>query len=139
MTVLMEVAMIKDQSSHTTLPAADLNRAKKFYADKLGLKPSSESPGGLFYVTGGGTRFILYPTPNPTRGGHTQMGISVQDVKKTVTELKRAGVVFEEYDFPGLKTEGGIATAGDVRSAWFKDSEGNLIGIVQLPPGVDPA
>jgi catechol 2,3-dioxygenase-like lactoylglutathione lyase family enzyme len=139
MTVLMEVAMIKDQRSHTTLPAADLNRAKKFYADKLGLKPSTESPGGLFYVTGGGTRFILYPTPNPTRGGHTQMGIAVQDVKKTVSELQAAGVVFEEYDFPGLKTEGGVATTGDVRAAWFKDSEGNLIGIVQLPPGADPA
>ena len=102
-------------------------------------KPSTESPGGLFYVTGDGTRFILYPTPNPTRGGHTQMGIAVQDVKKTVSELQAAGVVFEEYDFPGLKTEGGVATTGDVRGAWFKDSEGNLIGIVQLPPGVDPA
>lgn len=139
MIVLMEVAMIKEQRSHTTLPAADLGRAKKFYAEKLGLHPSTESPGGLFYVTGGGTRFILYPTPNPTRGGHTQMGFSVQDIEKTVSDLQAAGVAFEEYDFPGLKTERGVAQTGDVRAAWFKDSEGNLIGIVQLPAGVDPA
>jgi catechol 2,3-dioxygenase-like lactoylglutathione lyase family enzyme len=131
--------MLKDQRSHTTLPAADLGRARKFYAEKLGLNPSTESPGGLFYVTAGGTRFILYPTPNPTRAGHTQMGFSVQDIESTVSDLQGAGVDFEAYDFPGLKTERGIAQTGDVRAAWFKDSEGNLIGIVQLPAGVDPA
>jgi predicted enzyme related to lactoylglutathione lyase len=131
--------MIKDQPSHTTLPAADLVRAKKFYAEKLGLNPSTESPSGLFYVTGGGTRFILYPAPNPARAGHTQMGISVQDIDSAVADLQAAGVIFEEYDFPGLKTERGIAQTGEVRAAWFKDSEGNLIGLVQLPPGAEPA
>ncbi len=131
--------MIKDQRSHTTLPAADLGRAKKFYAEKLGLSPSTESPGGLFYVTGGGTRFILYPTPNPARAGHTQMGFAVEDINSAVADLKAAGVTFEEYDFPGLKTEGSIARTGDSSAAWFKDSEGNLIGLVQLPPGADPA
>ena len=139
MTVLMEVAMIKDQRCHTVLPASDLSRAKKFYADKLGLSPSTESPGGLFYVTGGGTRFTIYPTPNQTRGGHTQMGFSVNDIEKTVAVLRAAGVVFEEYDFPGLKTIGGVAQTGDVRAAWFKDSEGNLIGLVQIPAGAEPA
>lgn len=119
MTVPMEVAMIKDQRSHTTLSASDLGRAKKFYAEKLGLNPSIESPGALFYVTGGGTRFTLYPTPNQTRGGHRQMGISVDDVEKTVADLRAAGVVFEEYDFPGLKTVGGVAQTGDVRAAWL--------------------
>jgi predicted enzyme related to lactoylglutathione lyase len=134
----MEVAMIKDLRSHTTLPAADLGRAKKFYAERLGLSPSTESPGGLFYVTGGGTRFTIYPTPNPTRGGHTQMGFSVNDIEGTVAELQAAGVVFEEYDFPGLKTERGVAQTGEARAAWFKDSEGNLIGLVQLPAGAEP-
>jgi hypothetical protein len=86
----------------------------------------TESPSGIFYVTGGGTRFILYPTPNPARAGHT-------------AGLKAAGVIFEEYDFPGLKTEGSIAETGDTRAGWFKDGEGNLIGLVQLPPGADPA
>jgi len=131
--------MIKDQRSHTTLPASDLGRAKKFYAEKLGLSPATESPSALFYVTGGGTRFTIYPTPNQTRGGHTQMGFSVDDVEKSVAVLRAAGVVFEEYDFPGLKTIGGVAQTGDVRAAWFKDSEGNLIGLVQLPAGAEPA
>jgi hypothetical protein len=66
------------------------------------------------------------------------MGFSVQDIEGTVSDLQAAGVAFEEYDFPGLKTERGVAQTGDVRAAWFKDSEGNLIGIVQLPAGVDP-
>ncbi len=130
--------MIKDHPCHTTLPAADLGRAKKFYAEKLGLHPATESPGALFYVIGNGTRFTLYPTPNANRGGHTQMGISVDDIDRTVAELRASGVAFEEYEFPGLKTVGSIAQTGDVRAAWFKDSEGNLIGLVQLPPGVEP-
>ncbi|MEA2681810.1 MAG: hypothetical protein QOK05_138 [Chloroflexota bacterium] len=129
--------MFSDHKTHTTLPALDLGRARKWYAEKLGLVPASDNPAGLFYVLGG-TRFILYPTPNETRGGHTQMGVATDDIQGTVAELKSRGVVFEEYDFPGLKTEGGIAATGDARAAWFKDSEGNMIGVVQLPPGADP-
>jgi catechol 2,3-dioxygenase-like lactoylglutathione lyase family enzyme len=130
--------VFKDLRSQATLPAADLERAKKFYAEKLGLTPSTESPGGIFYVVGGGTRFTIYPTPNPSRGGHTQLGFTTSDVKKEVAELRARGVVFEEYDFPGLKTEDSVAKTGDTFAAWFKDSEGNTIGIVQLPPGAEP-
>lgn len=130
--------MLRDARSHTTLPVADVERAKRFYAEKLGLQPSTEAPGGSFYVTGGGTRFLLYPTPNPNRGGHTQIGFSVDDIEQTVADLKAAGVVFEEYDSPGFKTVGGIGQAGDIRNAWFKDSEGNLLGLVQLPADVEP-
>ena len=130
--------MFKQLRSHTTLPAADLERAKRFYAEKLGLSPATESPGGIFYELAGGTRFILYPTPNPTRAGHTQMGIATTDIDAEVEALRSRGVVFEEYDFPGLKTENGIAQTGMTRAAWFKDSEGNMIGIVQLPPGAEP-
>ena len=130
--------MIKDLRTHTTLPAADLERAKKFYADKLGLTPATESPSGIFYELAGGARFILYPTPNPTRGGHTQIGFATNDIEKEVAELRARGVTFEEYDFPGLKTIGGIAQTGTARAAWFKDSEGNMLGVVQLPPGAEP-
>jgi catechol 2,3-dioxygenase-like lactoylglutathione lyase family enzyme len=130
--------MIKELRSHTTLPAADLERAKRFYAEKLGLSPATESPGGIFYELAGGTRFILYPTPNPARGGHTQIGLVTNDIEAEVKELQSRGVVFEEYDFPSLKTDNGIATTGPTRAAWFKDSEGNMIGIVQLPPGAEP-
>ena len=130
--------MLENLRSHTTLPAADLDRAKKFYAGKVGLTPATESPGGVFYELAGGTRFILYPTPNPARGGHTQIGFATSDIEAEVKSLQSRGVVFEEYDFPGLKTDGGIATTGPTRAAWFKDSEGNMIGIVQLPPGAEP-
>ena len=130
--------MLKNLRSHTTLPAADLDRAKKFYAEKLGLTPATEAPGGIFYEVAGGTRFILYPTPNPARAGHTQIGFATTDIEAEVKALQSRGVVFEEYDFPGLKTEGGIATTGPTRAAWFKDSEGNMIGIVQLPAGAEP-
>jgi catechol 2,3-dioxygenase-like lactoylglutathione lyase family enzyme len=127
--------MIKELKAHTTLPVLDMERARRWYEEKLGLTPSTESPGGSFYELAGGTRFALYPTQNESRGGHTQMGLASEDITADVAQLKGRGVVFEEYDFPGLKTEGSIATTGDVRAAWFKDSEGNMIGIVQLPPG----
>lgn len=130
--------MLKDLHTHTTLPAADLERARKFYQDKLGLAPFSEAPGGLFYVMASGTRFVLYPAPNPTRGGHTQIGFATSDIRKEVADLRARGVVFEEYDLPGFKTEDSVATTGDTKAAWFKDSEGNTIGLVQLPPGVEP-
>ena len=130
--------MIKNLRSHTTLPAADLQRAKKFYAEKLGLSPATESEGGIFYEIAGGTRFILYPTPDPTRAGHTQIGFATNDIESEVEELRSRGVMFEEYDSPGLKTKNGIAQTGEARAAWFKDSEGNMIGIVQLPPGAEP-
>ena len=130
--------MIKDLRTHTTLPAADLERAKRFYAEKLGLTPATESRNGIFYEVAGGTRFILYPTPNPTRGGHTQIGFATKDIKAEVTALRARGVVFEEYDFPGLQTVDSVAKTGDAQAAWFKDSEGNTIGIVQLPPGAEP-
>ncbi|HXA42916.1 MAG TPA: VOC family protein [Candidatus Solibacter sp.] len=131
--------MIQDLKTHTTLPAADMERARKWYEEKLGLTPMSVSPTGVFYEVAGGTRFILYPTPNPSRGGHTQIGFATDDIVAEVAALKARGVVFEEYDFPGLKTENSIAQTGDARAAWFKDSEDNTIGIVQLPPGADPA
>jgi predicted enzyme related to lactoylglutathione lyase len=124
--------MLKSHPTHTTLPATDLNRAKQFYIEKLGLNPGLETPGGVFFELGEGTRCILYPTPNENRGGHTQMGVRVEDLDAEVQELRGRGVVFEEYDFPGLKTENGIAVTGAGRAAWFKDSEGNTIGLVQL-------
>jgi catechol 2,3-dioxygenase-like lactoylglutathione lyase family enzyme len=120
---------------HTTLPVADLQRAKDFYADRLGLTPSSETPGGAFYDCADGTRFVLFPSRGAASGTHTQLGFAVTDIAAEIAELTSRGVVFEDYDLPGFKTEGGIATVGELRSAFLKDSEGNLLGLVQLPPG----
>jgi len=115
---------------HTALPVLDLGRARAFYSEKLGLEPADENPGGLLYRLDGGGEFLLYPSGNRP-GGHTQANINVDDVAALVARLKSRGVVFEEYDWPGLKTVDGIATTGPHRSAWFKDSEGNLIGLMQ--------
>jgi catechol 2,3-dioxygenase-like lactoylglutathione lyase family enzyme len=130
--------MLKDRRVHAVLPVADLAKAKVWYQEKLGLSPVSEDPGGAFYEAAGGTRFSLYPTPNTSRGGHTQLGFTTSDIEAEVGELKQRGVVFEEYDFPGLKTENSIASPGPIRAAWFKDSDQNIIGLIQLPGGVEP-
>jgi catechol 2,3-dioxygenase-like lactoylglutathione lyase family enzyme len=122
----------------TRLPAQDLNRARAFYADKLGLEPVEERPGGLRYVCAGG-EFALFESAGAASGDHTQMGWEVDDIGATVTELRSRGVVFEEYDIPGLETVDGIADiegnypskgTGE-RGAWFRDSEGNMLGIGQ--------
>ncbi len=105
--------MLTDRPIHTPLPATDLQRAKRFYADKLGLTPETELPDardGLFYRCGGNTRFLVFPS----------------------AALKARGVIFEEYDMPGLKTINSVATIGQSKGAWFKDSEGNLLALGQF-------
>jgi catechol 2,3-dioxygenase-like lactoylglutathione lyase family enzyme len=122
----------------TRLPAQDLNRARAFYAERLGLEPVEEREGGLRYVCAGG-EFALFQSGGAPSGDHTQMGWEVDDIEATVAALRARGVVFEEYDFPGLQTVDGIADIegnypskgiGE-RGAWFRDSEGNMLGIGQ--------
>ena len=122
----------------TRLPAQDLRRAKAFYAEKLGLEPTEEREGGLRYVCAAG-EFALFESSGAASGDHTQMGWEVEDIDATVRELRARGVVFEEYDIPGLKTIEGIADiegnypskGRGERGAWFRDSEGNMLGIGQ--------
>jgi len=117
---------------HATLPAQDLPRARKFYEEKLGFKPVDESPAGVWYESGG-TRFLLFPTSGKPSGTHTQIGIRVDDIEETVQKLQGKGVTFEEYDTPPIKTSNGIAqVAPGNRAAWFRDTEGNLIGVIQM-------
>lgn len=123
----------------TRLPARDLDRARRFYSEKLGLEPVDERPGGLLYRCGG-AEFALFRSTGASPGTFTQMALEVDDVEAAVAELKRRGVVFEEVDVPGLRTRGGIAEvegnypskgARGERGGWFHDSEGNLLGIGQ--------
>jgi catechol 2,3-dioxygenase-like lactoylglutathione lyase family enzyme len=114
-----------------TLPATDLDRAIAFYRDKLGLEPVEKNPGGVAYEGASGSRFFLYPSQGTASGTHTQLALEVDDIEATVAELKGNGVVFEEYDTPELKTENSIARTGDFQGGWFKDSEGNMIGVMQ--------
>ena len=131
--------MLKDGHVATRLPAQDLERARMFYADKLGLEPSEERPGGLLYEPASGV-FALFQSSGASSGEFTQMGWDVEDIEATVAELRDRGVMFEEVDAPGLKTIDGIAeVAGNYpskggegeRAAWFRDSEGNMLGIGQ--------
>jgi catechol 2,3-dioxygenase-like lactoylglutathione lyase family enzyme len=114
-----------------TLPAVDIDRAKAWYRDKLGLEPLEEHEGAVVYRAGPST-FQLYPTQNAGTAQNTLGAWYADDVEAVVAELRSRGVEFEEYDFPGLKTEDGIADLGFERSAWFKDSEGNTLAIAQL-------
>jgi catechol 2,3-dioxygenase-like lactoylglutathione lyase family enzyme len=133
--------MLEHSNVAARIPARDLERARAFYTQKLGLEPVEERPGGLRYRCGSAW-FSLFQSSGSPSGRHTQMGWQVSDIEATVAGLRARGVVFEEYDLPGLKTIDGIAEiAGNYpshgrgeRAAWFKDSEGNLLGIGQPIP-----
>lgn len=118
------------------LPAVDLSRARRFYEGKLGLKPMSAGKSGaaypdVMYQCGGGTRLYIYQRA-ATKADHTVAGFAVDDIQASVKELKAKGVAFEEYDMPGLKTVGGIATIGANKTAWFKDTEDNILAVIQM-------
>jgi predicted enzyme related to lactoylglutathione lyase len=124
--------MLKDSEGViATLPAQDMSRARSFYEGKLGFTPTEESPDGGVYYEAGASRFLVFPTRGRPSGDHTQIGFDVRDIGAEVEEMKRKGVNFEEYDLPGFKSEGGIVEIGGERSAWFKDSEGNLLALAQ--------
>ncbi|HVN12541.1 MAG TPA: VOC family protein [Kineosporiaceae bacterium] len=122
--------MLNDGRFEANIPAADIERAKAFYADKLGLTPSAELvPGYLRYETAGGTAFNIYETQFAGRAGHTIAQIHVADVEKEVGDLKAKGVAFEVYDdMPGVEWRGDVAVMAEMgKAAWFKDSEGNIL------------
>jgi predicted enzyme related to lactoylglutathione lyase len=123
--------MLQDSPMYSYLPATAVARARAFYEQKLGLRPSEEIAGGVVYKFAGGTACFLYPTKNAGTNRASQAYWQVKDVEREVAELKSRGVTFEEYDVPGMKTVNGIATAGGAKTAWFKDTEGNILAIVQ--------
>lgn len=131
--------MLPDARYSAALPCSDLERAKSFYADKLGLTPVGERPGRLFYQGRSGTDFVLFASSGQASGSFTQMGFSVADIGAEVRDLKQRGVQFEEYDLPGFDKQTSIAWVSDHSAAWFKDSEGNLLVIIQEPPGTSGA
>jgi len=123
----------------TRLPARDLDRARRFYSEVLGLEPVDERPGGLLYRCGG-TESAVFRSAGAAPGTFTQMGWEVDDLDTVVAQLRARGVTFEEVDVPGLRTKGGITDidgnypskgARGERAVWFRDSEGNLLGIGQ--------
>ena len=115
-----------------TVPASDLERAMSWYADKLGLEPAEAAEVGAYFNVGSG-RFLLYPSEFAGTNQATAMSFEVDDIEAAVAELKANGVTFEDYDIPGVETEDQIASfeveGRVIRSAWFKDSEGNVLAI----------
>jgi predicted enzyme related to lactoylglutathione lyase len=125
------MAMLQSSPMYAYIPVRDLARARQFYEQKLGFKPKKEQAGGVVYEFGKNTACFMYPTPNAGTSKASQAFWQVDDVEREVSELKARGVTFEEYDMPGMKTKDGIATAGGAKSAWFKDTEGNIMALIQ--------
>jgi predicted enzyme related to lactoylglutathione lyase len=122
--------MLKDARIVPYIPVADVRRARKFYEEMVGLIPIEEYAGGVFYECGG-ARVFMYPSAGAGTSKASTAFWSVDDVASEVAELKSRGVVFEEYDLPSIKTVNSIATGGGAKTAWFKDTEGNILAVSQ--------
>jgi predicted enzyme related to lactoylglutathione lyase len=123
--------MLSDFPSYPTIPAKDLERARAFYEGKLGLTVEEVTAAGVMYGAKGSSLFV-YPSEFAGTNKATTAGFRVTDLPATVAALRARGVRFEEYDFPGFATVDGIARTPGGSAAWFKDTEGNIIGLVQI-------
>jgi predicted enzyme related to lactoylglutathione lyase len=122
--------MLKDAPIIPYIPVSDLARARKFYSEKVGLEPKAENNGGLTYECGG-TEVFMYVSAGAGTSKASQAFWSVKDLRAEVAELRTRGVTFEEYDFPGMNMRDGIMEAEGALAAWFKDSEGNIMALIQ--------
>lgn len=123
--------MISNMRSMATLPAANMDRAKKFYAEKLGFKPQETMPTGEVIYKSGDSSFFLYQSQYAGTAKNTAITFETDNLERDMRELKNKGVKFEDYDMGDLKTVNGIASVGDIKSAWFKDTEGNIIALTE--------
>ena len=123
--------MLQNAPMYAYIPAKDVNRARKFYEDKLGFVPKQVTEDGVYYEFAGGTACFLYLTPNAGTSQASQAFWSVADVDREIEALKARGVTFEDYDLPGEKSPSGAISAGGAKAAWFKDSEGNIMALIQ--------
>jgi catechol 2,3-dioxygenase-like lactoylglutathione lyase family enzyme len=125
-----EMLMLSDAPVTTILPVMNMERARDFYEKKLGLTPVGLKPDGKFvYSCGGGAVIALFPKDGGTKADHTAISFQVSEITGAIKGLKKAGVVFEDYDFPGLKTVNHVCVLGAEKAAWFKDTEGNYLCI----------
>ena len=119
--------MLANADVTTILPVIDMARARAFYEGRLGLQPGGFRPDGKFVYRVGGSTLALFPKPEGTRADHTAISFRVSDIAAGIEALQRAGVVFESYDLPGLKTVDHVCVLGSEKAAWFKDTEGNIL------------
>jgi catechol 2,3-dioxygenase-like lactoylglutathione lyase family enzyme len=109
------------------LPVKDLDRARRFYEQQLGLAAGSAKPDGKFVYRCGGTEIALFPRPGGTKAEHTALSFKVDDIRASIRELEARGVRFADYDLPGLKTLEHVCVLGAEKAAWFQDPEGNIL------------
>jgi catechol 2,3-dioxygenase-like lactoylglutathione lyase family enzyme len=119
--------MLSESTVTTILPVVDMERARGFYEGKLGFKPDGPKPDGKFLYHCGGAVIALFPKEGGTKADHTALSFEVKDIQASIRELQGAGVVFEDYDLPGLKTVGHVCVLGSEKAAWFRDTEGNYL------------
>lgn len=136
--------MLQQAPMYSYIPAQDVDRARRFYEDKLGLEANLEVAGGIVYQFGKGTACFLYQSPNAGTSRASQAFWDVEDIEREVAELKRRGVEFERYEGMPNVDANGISTEDGARAAWFKDSEGNTMALIQTldtpkPAGKTPA
>jgi catechol 2,3-dioxygenase-like lactoylglutathione lyase family enzyme len=122
--------MLANSTIRAVIAATDLDRAQRWYAEKLDLRPLRQEAQGLLYQLGS-SQFFLYQTPTAGTAQNTVAEFEVADIEAEMADLRRRGVIFEEYDYPDFKTVNGIAMLGSDRAAWFKDSEGNYLALAQ--------
>jgi catechol 2,3-dioxygenase-like lactoylglutathione lyase family enzyme len=122
--------MLSTSPIRAYIPVLDVARARKFYEEIIGLRPKLEYAGGVVYECGGAEVF-MYPTPNAGTSKASQAFWQVADVEGEVADLKARGLKFEEYNMPGMTMKNSIVTAGGAKTAWFKDTEGNILAISQ--------
>jgi catechol 2,3-dioxygenase-like lactoylglutathione lyase family enzyme len=123
--------MLQHSPMFAYLPAQDLARARRFYEEQLGFRPIRPEAHGVTYEFAGQTACFLYSTPNAGTSKASQAFWRVTDVDREIAELKSRGVVFEDYPMEGTRSPSGAITAGGAKSAWFKDTEGNILALIQ--------
>lgn len=120
--------MLATAAVTTVLPVVQMDRARNFYEKTLGLAPKGFAADGNFiFACGGGAQIALIPKPEGTQAQHTALSFEVHDIRAEIAELAARGVLFEEYDLPGLKTVNHVCVLGSSKAAWFKDTEGNYL------------
>ena len=119
----------------TILPVKDMDRARNFYEKKLGLEPRGfAADGNYLFACGGDSHIALITKPEGTKAEHTALSFEVHGIERVISDLQAEGVVFEDYDFPHLKTVDHVCVLGSEKAAWFKDSEGNYLCVHEGPP-----
>ena len=124
--------MLPERRVHATLPVSDLAAVRDFWEGQLGFVPLEVWPTAVLYAGAGGSVFAISRASARATGGNTQMAFTVPDIAAEVAELTGLGIAFEAYDLPGLRTVDGIAEMGGNRVAWFRDPDGNVIGVIEF-------